>query len=109
LQWCIRANAPNRAELPARGVEVHHRWMQGGPPDEGVDPSPKAIFSLALLPLLVVVRQVPDTGRLRWKHTRSADLAAEDAARGKRNIANRLRGEPETCPARNQPVVGIGL
>src|SRR5437660_6548356 len=53
LQRRVRALTPHRADLSAGGVEIHHGWIEGGPPEERVNAPAVSVLALALHPFVV--------------------------------------------------------
>src|SRR6185295_18461371 len=77
--------------------------------NECIQASTIAILTLTLDPSIIVIWDVPNTLWLRGKDARASDLAAELAARRKRDIANHLGFHSKPWTPRQEPVVGISF
>src|SRR6266436_8902458 len=104
LQRCVRANAPQRANLAAGSVKRGHRGVGNRPPPEGVQAAAIAILSCACRPgALAVERSLPKSRWLRRVHGGSADLVTQKPAQGQGLVAYHLRFQPKTGTAGQQP------
>ena len=109
LQRCVRAITARANGVRVRSIERRQHWIRTGSPIVRVHAAAITFWPGAFGPRLLLLRDDVDSFRLRRMHAWPAELSSQQTARGKANVANQFRLQPNARLPAEQLVARIAL